>query len=895
MKIAYSLAATMTREPATALLLPSSRAADLFDLVERLEIEPLPPVFATADGFLVKLPAPRTTPVAGVVRLRSLANHLYLPVDAELTPPLLPDEAHGLTRSRGLVFLPGPRILEFAAERPIAWESLLRVPAVTTPNWRTLPEPPTLAEGLVELSSTAPPPLVEAILEQGRQDIATESPRPEPAAGMGTQVLGTSLFVVGHTMAWLGTKLGLAGIAGRGADLLQRALDRVPRLSEFLMNQQEAMLRRLLKDFREGRIEEALRRALPLGGPASQVMTPPTSASLPWHNFLHSLENLLGRNNGPASAWFTPDDVFYSLQAEYRKQAEEAARRGDYRRAAFIYAKLLYDVSGAARILSQGGLHRDAAIIYETALNNPRAAAQEWEAAGEIDKAVELLFRLDDHLAAAELLQKVGETDRALSLYRIAAGNLIDQRKYFEAGELLRTKAQREDLALDVFHDGWRTRPLAQANPCGLALASHYSQEPNVARFRELVRDAQTCQADWAAEATVHFFNQIARLVNRPPLATIADETHDRCLMALAAKMTEPSATVRSDRKASLFFPADSPWPAPVARDAQFALEHTSVCRLASGPPKLLGRFGRSTVRAVCRMPLSGDLFLGFENGEILYHSQGTGDSRTVTKLPGPILGLLTDPEEHHLIALSLSPPNIAHVLVGSRSVNFRFQDFLSTRKDSPTRLLGTVENQSSPFFGIISGEDVLLFRRDNPSWRLTNTPVPGQHPRAGLVGTSPDAVPWILLYYEYGVLFVSPDSDTQNWCDYGLEAVPENSARDTLLQPPVVGWLVGPNTVEVHWGAKHDFVYKLRLDIGHPIRFSTTPFPVQSESVPFVLHGCLDPRLTDEQRTELWAALNDQWLKRGHLFNPVAAFGERDGGILVVEADGSLKQIAAK
>ena len=86
--------------------------------------------------------------------------------------------------------------------------------------------------------------------------------------------------------------------------------------------------------------------------------------TLPTHSFLHSLDNLIGRR--PSSSWFTPDDVYRSLQAEYRKHAEEAARSGDFRRAAFIYAKLLYDLPTAARVLAAGGLHRDAAIVYET-------------------------------------------------------------------------------------------------------------------------------------------------------------------------------------------------------------------------------------------------------------------------------------------------------------------------------------------------------------------------------------------------------------------------------------------------------------------------------------------------------------------------------------------------
>ena len=63
-----------------------------------------------------------------------------------------------------------------------------------------------MADVLVELSSSVVPPSAETILEQGRDDIGTESPRPPGAPNLGQRILGTSLFVSGHLMAWLGMK-----------------------------------------------------------------------------------------------------------------------------------------------------------------------------------------------------------------------------------------------------------------------------------------------------------------------------------------------------------------------------------------------------------------------------------------------------------------------------------------------------------------------------------------------------------------------------------------------------------------------------------------------------------------------------------------------------------------
>ncbi len=323
-------------------------------------------------------------------------------------------------------------------------------------------------------------------------------------------------------------------------------------------------MRNLLRDFRAGKIEQALRRALPLGGPRSRPVVPGVNARLPVHTLFYSLRNLLAGRHGPASAWFAGGDIFYSLQAEYRKQAEEAMKRGDYRRAAFIYAKLLDNVGSAAHALSQGGLHADAAQIYEVVLRNLPAAARAWSAAGEIDRAVELYERLGDDLNAGDLLQRVGASERALTHFRRGADKLAAREKYAEAGEVLFDRAGRPDLALQWFEQGWQSRPKVAAAPCGVALAKHYAREPNPPRFLQLLSDAQVCVQPWTNEALVSFVNDLARLANQPTLAAIADVAHDRCLMTIAEKMRKTAARARMPSWIS--FPpiplGPRPWPA---------------------------------------------------------------------------------------------------------------------------------------------------------------------------------------------------------------------------------------------------------------------------------------------------------------------------------------------
>src|SRR5207302_9277864 len=107
---------------------------------------PLPRVFRVADGLLLLCDQPLPTAVAGPVRLRALADHLFLPADAELVPALLDDEARGLVREQGLVFLPHGRVLSFDPARPLDLSTLLATGDRRRREWRPLPEVPELPD-----------------------------------------------------------------------------------------------------------------------------------------------------------------------------------------------------------------------------------------------------------------------------------------------------------------------------------------------------------------------------------------------------------------------------------------------------------------------------------------------------------------------------------------------------------------------------------------------------------------------------------------------------------------------------------------------------------------------------------------------------------------------------
>jgi tetratricopeptide (TPR) repeat protein len=672
MKVAFRLRRLAEPAPATALLLLSQRAKDVVRLCVDLGGDRFPEIFPVADGLLVRLSgsgACSSTPglaLTGMIALRNLSENLFLPVDAELIPALLEDEAASLGKRRGLVFLPGGRVLAFNPDAPLPSSAFLALPNLRRENWKPLPDRPPLADRLSEITLEQPEPPPEVILEMGGEGIGTDDPRPEES-GAPARALGNTAYGLGKALAWLGTQLHLRGLARAGANLMNQAMNLAPRLSEALLGQQEASLRDLLREFREGNIERALRRALPLGGDTARGAAPAQTGHLPINNILYSLQDLLGGDRRPAGIWFSRFDAWRELEKEYRKQAELAVQRGDYRRAAFIYGKLLRDFRSAAAALSQGGLHRDAAILYLARLHDPQAAAREFEAAGEIDRALDLYRKRGDLAAAGDLLRRAGEEERALEEYRQAALKLAGSGQDYEAGELLLTRAQRPDLAAVFYQAGWDHRPYGAPISCAIRLAQHHGQQEARHSFIALVTEAEGYLATQGSDMEAsEFFNEIARLADRPALASLRDDVRDRALMGIATRMRQRAPHARSGDVASALLTSSAGWDPAQVSDACFAVK-AAAFRPPVEPDVKLAEPGKAAltctalptrggvVRAVCQAPQSGDLFIGFSTGELFCFRPQRGEASLLHEEADPICSLATDPQGTVLVTLRIS------------------------------------------------------------------------------------------------------------------------------------------------------------------------------------------------------------------------------------------------
>jgi tetratricopeptide (TPR) repeat protein len=662
MKVTFHLRRRATAEPVAAVLLPPQTD----ELVRWCAASgEMPTVFAVAEGFLVMVssegrglsppagPPGQARRLAGL-RLRRLAANIYLPGDADLMPALLADEAADLGRRRGLVFLPGGRVLEFNPARPVPLGAMLTAPVRRDP-WQALPESPPLAERLTAIVAAPPDISPDELLAVGGEDIGIDDPRPEDAS-LPRRALGSAAFGAGKALAWLGQLIGSKGLAGAGLKWMKAGLSMSPRKAESWLGQQDASLRALLRAFREGKIDQALRRAIPVGGD-ERGATLGTGTRLPFHNLIYSLSNLLGDIGGGAGGvWFTESNLFHELSAEYRKQAELAAQRGDFRRAAFIFGKLLRDFRAAAAVLSRGGLHRDAAIIYLKRLGDALAAAQEYEAAGDLDRALELYRQRHEHFRAGDLLRRAGEEQEAVAEYRIAVDRSVtDGGTYYRAGELMRTRAGLPDLAVPYYLAGWDQRPTGSPVPCAVRLAEHYTEDGDRDRLLALARQADDFLADpGSREEAAAFYNTLARLADRLP--DLRDDLRDRALVGIARKLREgaPAAEL-----ASTLLGEAQVWPAGLVSDAQFALRPRGPQAGAASPCTLVTVRARiAVVRAVCQAANTGELFLGFESGEVKCYRPHTGEIGTVADEGRPILSLATTAAGDAVVVLSQRSPD---------------------------------------------------------------------------------------------------------------------------------------------------------------------------------------------------------------------------------------------
>ena len=714
MKTEFRLRRRPESSATDALFLPGWTVKAMLELCASLGLDPEGHVFATSEGFLLNRAPGKGVSIPNAIRLLLLAQNLFIPSDADLIPSLLADEAQGLARDRGYIFLPCSRVVTFEPHAPLPLGSLIHVQTVKRGEWKPFPAPTRHFDRIVEIDIQIPLEPVPGITEELSDDQTEAADQP----GMGkpqAPLRGAASFGIGRALMWLGNKLNAKGLAEKGARLANSGMEASREISQAVLGKQSAALRDLLREFREGNRENALRHAIRLGGSSSpRGGSRSDGTRLPERNLAYTLASILGPGSrgGGSIYWQSEDQILAELRREYQKAAAEATAAGDFRRAAYIQGALLGDYRAAAVALTLGGLHRDAAAVLLQRLNDHRGAAKAFESAGDLERAVALYRKAGEHESAGDLLRRLGDEQGARDEYRIAAEHLVRKSQdYLGAGKLMQGKGFDAKAALEYYATGWSQRPAGNAVACAQATILLQLDEGATALPRNLLDEVDLhLEPAGQIQQAESYYTFLRKLADRSELSAARADLNDRALIGLAKKLRQELEPGRSGQSAvSTLFATSSAWSAPLLVDANYAAKNAQDRPIPLQPKR--GEEGRTfihdgSVTAVASSWDTDEVFIGFDDGFI--YGFRPSDSRLirVTGAGSTVRGIVATSDSEVVVTLGSPQGDIGLLHTHARQADGSYKPgFSMTVADvSNAWLTSVLQRDALAIFGLWNG-----------------------------------------------------------------------------------------------------------------------------------------------------------------------------------------------
>lgn len=236
--------------------------------------------------------------------------------------------------------------------------------------------------------------------------------------------------------------------------------------SDALQKEYEALEKRNQKeldkllDLLKNNPEEALKYAIPLDhtgmSRGSSYVGGTWSLSQRWDNF-----SLFGRQiNATNLGGSAPlgDKGFYQLQEQYRETAVQLIQEKKYRKAAFIYLKLLKDYDKAAKTLEMGHFYQEAASVYLKHCNDKESAARCYHHGNMLPKAIELYKELQKYELVGDLYLELNKKEDALFYYDKVIEEHKQKGRYLKAAFLAQNKIENVARAQSLLLMGWQNK-----------------------------------------------------------------------------------------------------------------------------------------------------------------------------------------------------------------------------------------------------------------------------------------------------------------------------------------------------------------------------------------------------------------------------------------------------
>lgn len=150
-------------------------------------------------------------------------------------------------------------------------------------------------------------------------------------------------------------------------------------------------------------------------------------------------------------------DHFGELQQQYHTTAEELVKQREYKKAAFIYMKLLRNHYRAAQVLETGKMYQEAASVYLKYTNNMTQAAECYEKGHYYAEAIELYKELVRHEKVGDLYLQIHNAKEAHKYFEIVADGYTKKNQFVKASLIYRNKMNDAHKGQAKLLEGWRS------------------------------------------------------------------------------------------------------------------------------------------------------------------------------------------------------------------------------------------------------------------------------------------------------------------------------------------------------------------------------------------------------------------------------------------------------
>lgn len=412
-----------------------------------------------------------------------IAPDFYIPAKAILFPNVTADELSKLKLWEIQVFHPATGLVGFEAKDELKLTGLIKAPELSEKRWLPAdpPVPPYPRLYSISLEPEDIPFDINAVIEQkplneipdSEQKQHTLQKRALRLFSMAGLWLLLILAAIGKIIfaiigAFFGKKPGRPLATGK-AGLFKRLENWINQRLKDIEKQRDSELNRLVKLFDKDN-DEALHYAIPLNSPYLNRGTAPKSGKLTRRSLQTNWRNFGG--GGRVDHWDL-GDYRLTLRQQYIKALNAAIQKGDYKKAAYIYAHLLGDLTMAAQTLQNGKHYREAAAIYKDHLKNNAKAADCLEKGGLLAEAIPVYVELGSYEKAGDLHKQLGQDLQATKYYNDTVKRSLDAKDYLNAARIKAEKMDESNEARSILLTGWE-----DDNHPELCLKKYFELEP---------------------------------------------------------------------------------------------------------------------------------------------------------------------------------------------------------------------------------------------------------------------------------------------------------------------------------------------------------------------------------------------------------------------------------